>query len=157
MSTVNLRHCITIAVRYSAARRQFGPSDGEEIPVLEYQLQVCLEWGCDRTSRIGVVAAQVWSHFNNRIFFRLSTIDSVEQSRTIWNRSARQSFLSKGNRYHTYIILKYLRISRKLFSFCLIYPQLSCFVRKMSEKCPETVVINPHNYNLKHIREYSDK
>ena len=31
---------VTIAVRYSGARKQFGPNDSEEIPVLEYQLQV---------------------------------------------------------------------------------------------------------------------
>lgn len=31
---------ITIAVRYSAVRRQFGPSGSEEYPVIEYELQV---------------------------------------------------------------------------------------------------------------------
>ena len=40
MSTCNLKLSVPIAVRYSAVRRQFGPTDGEEIPVLEYQLQV---------------------------------------------------------------------------------------------------------------------
>ncbi|WAR02638.1 ACOX3-like protein [Mya arenaria] len=39
MCTCNLKLCMPIAIRYSAVRRQFGPSDGEEIPVLEYQLQ----------------------------------------------------------------------------------------------------------------------
>ncbi|KAK7087889.1 peroxisomal acyl-coenzyme A oxidase 3-like [Littorina saxatilis] len=38
MCATNLRNAITIAIRYSAVRRQFGPSD-EEIPVIEYQLQ----------------------------------------------------------------------------------------------------------------------
>lgn len=38
-------HCfmlqaLTIAVRYAAVRRQFGPSPGNEIPILEYQLHV---------------------------------------------------------------------------------------------------------------------
>ena len=74
--------------------------------------------------------------------FRLFTIETIEQSQTIRNRSARQSFLSKRNRYHPYNILKYLRISRKLFSFCLINPQLTCSVRKLSVKCSETVVMN---------------
>ena len=33
-------------------------------------------------------------------------------------------------------------ISRNIFSFCLINPQLSCFDRKVSVKCSETVVMN---------------
>ena len=48
------------------------------------------------------------------------------------------------NQYYPYNILKYLRVSRELFSFRLINPQLSCFVRKVSVKCPETVVIILH-------------
>jgi len=30
---------VTIAIRYSAQRQQFGPSDGAEIAVLDYQTQ----------------------------------------------------------------------------------------------------------------------
>ena len=40
--------------------------------------------------------------------------------------------------------MNYLPISRKLFSFCLINPQLSWFVRKVSVKCSERVVMNLH-------------
>jgi len=39
MCVTNLKMCMTIAIRYSAVRRQFGPEGGEEIPVIEYQLQ----------------------------------------------------------------------------------------------------------------------
>lgn len=35
-----LTKAITIALRYSGVRTQFGPDEKEELPVLEYQLQV---------------------------------------------------------------------------------------------------------------------
>uniref|UniRef100_T1L1B6 Acyl-coenzyme A oxidase n=1 Tax=Tetranychus urticae TaxID=32264 RepID=T1L1B6_TETUR len=38
-SISNIQSALSIAVRYSAVRRQFGPTNGEEIPVLEYQSQ----------------------------------------------------------------------------------------------------------------------
>ena len=62
----------------------------------------------------------------------------------IANKLKSLNFVSKRNPYHPYIVLNYLRISRKLFSFYLINLQPPCFVHKMSVKCPETVVINLH-------------
>jgi len=33
---------ITIATRYCAVRKQFGPTENNELPVIEYQTQVCI-------------------------------------------------------------------------------------------------------------------
>lgn len=40
LATSYLTKAITIAVRYAALRKQFGPDDAEEVPIIEYQLNV---------------------------------------------------------------------------------------------------------------------
>lgn len=37
---IYLSKAIVIAVRYSAVRKQFGPVDNEELPIIEYPLLV---------------------------------------------------------------------------------------------------------------------
>ncbi|CAG2166026.1 unnamed protein product [Oppiella nova] len=39
MAITNMQKALPIAIRYSAARRQFGPPGQDELPVIEYQMQ----------------------------------------------------------------------------------------------------------------------
>ncbi|XP_067945679.1 peroxisomal acyl-coenzyme A oxidase 3-like [Watersipora subatra] len=61
MAWCNLTAAITIAIRYSGARRQFGPDETQEIPVLEYQLQ---QWRLLPY----LAAAYTLSHFSRSLF-----------------------------------------------------------------------------------------
>uniref|UniRef100_A0A8C4NKZ7 Acyl-coenzyme A oxidase n=1 Tax=Dicentrarchus labrax TaxID=13489 RepID=A0A8C4NKZ7_DICLA len=61
MALVNLKLALTVAIRFSATRRQFGPKDEEEIPVLEYQLQ---QWRLIPY----LAAAYALEHFSKSIF-----------------------------------------------------------------------------------------
>ena len=48
------------------------------------------------------------------------------------------------DRYNPFTILNYLRISRRLFSFCHTNPMLPWIVRIMSVKCSEMIIMNLH-------------
>lgn len=61
MSVANLKLAISIAIRFSATRRQFGPTDDEEIPVLEYQMQ---QWRLLPY----LAAAYALDHFSRTLF-----------------------------------------------------------------------------------------
>ncbi|XP_037064766.1 peroxisomal acyl-coenzyme A oxidase 3 isoform X2 [Peromyscus leucopus] len=64
MSVVNLKLAVSIAIRFSAMRCQFGPTDEEEIPVLEYPLQ---QWRLLPY----LAAAYVLDHFYKTLFLDL--------------------------------------------------------------------------------------
>ncbi|XP_006875384.1 PREDICTED: peroxisomal acyl-coenzyme A oxidase 3 [Chrysochloris asiatica] len=85
MSTVNLKLAVCIAIRFSATRRQFGPTNMEEIPVLEYQMQ---QW------RLLPYLAAVFalSHFSKCLFINLLEFYQGMQSQ---GRSAQQAALGR--------------------------------------------------------------
>ncbi|KAI1305845.1 Peroxisomal acyl-coenzyme A oxidase 3 [Halotydeus destructor] len=56
----NLQTAITIAIRYSAMRRQFGPEDGPEWAVLEYQTQ---QWRLVPYIAAGFLVSHFYSSF----------------------------------------------------------------------------------------------
>ncbi|KAK2900310.1 peroxisomal acyl-coenzyme A oxidase 3 isoform X1 [Channa argus] len=62
IALVNLKLALIVAVRFSATRRQFGPRDTQEIPVLEYQLQ---QWRLIPY----LAAAYALEHFTKSIYF----------------------------------------------------------------------------------------
>ncbi|XP_063238465.1 peroxisomal acyl-coenzyme A oxidase 3-like isoform X2 [Bacillus rossius redtenbacheri] len=69
--TQYLTKAMTIAVRYSAVRRQFGPSDDEELPVIEYQLQ---QW------RVFPYLAAAYAFINFSNFFTSVMMDFSKNS-----------------------------------------------------------------------------
>lgn len=73
ISVVNLKLAVSIAIRFSATRRQFGPTDKEEIPVLEYPLQ---QWRLLPY----LAAAYALDHFSKTIFLDLIELQRGRQS-----------------------------------------------------------------------------
>lgn len=85
MCVVNLKLAVCIALRFSATRRQFGPADGEEVPVLEYQLQ---QWRLLPY----LAAAYALDHFSKSLFQDLMALQQGLQQD---DRSARQAELGR--------------------------------------------------------------
>ncbi|XP_070256211.1 peroxisomal acyl-coenzyme A oxidase 3 isoform X2 [Myotis yumanensis] len=85
MCVVNLKLAVCIALRFSATRRQFGPADGEEVPVLEYQLQ---QWRLLPY----LAAAYALDHFSKSLFWDLMVLQQGLQRD---DRSAGQAELGR--------------------------------------------------------------
>ncbi|XP_053422539.1 peroxisomal acyl-coenzyme A oxidase 3 isoform X2 [Nycticebus coucang] len=85
MSVVNLQLAVSIALRFSATRCQFGPTEGEEVPVLEYQLQ---QW------RLLPYLAATFAldHFSKSLFLDLV---QLQQGLVGGDRNARQAELAQ--------------------------------------------------------------
>ncbi|KAL1789364.1 Peroxisomal acyl-coenzyme A oxidase 3 [Sigmodon hispidus] len=85
MCVTNLKLAVSIAVRFSATRCQFGPTDEEEIPVLEYPLQ---QWRLIPY----LAAAYALDHFSKTLFLNLVELQNGSLKK---EHSARQAELGR--------------------------------------------------------------
>lgn len=85
MAVINLRLAVSIAIRFSATRRQFGPTDNEEIPVLEYPMQ---QWRLIPY----LAAAFALDHFAKTLFMNFVELQIGLMMR---DKSARQAELGR--------------------------------------------------------------
>ncbi|XP_063578739.1 peroxisomal acyl-coenzyme A oxidase 3 isoform X3 [Pongo abelii] len=85
LAILNLKLAVAIALRFSATRRQFGPTEEEEIPVLEYPMQ---QW------RLLPYLAAIYAldHFSKSLFLDLM---ELQQGLASGDRSARQAELGR--------------------------------------------------------------
>ncbi|ELR45271.1 Peroxisomal acyl-coenzyme A oxidase 3, partial [Bos mutus] len=84
-SVVNLKLAVSIALRFSATRRQFGPTDKEEVPVLQYPMQ---QWRLLPY----LAAAYALDHFFKSLFLDLG---ELQQGLLGKDRSVRQAELGR--------------------------------------------------------------
>ncbi|KAM7157652.1 peroxisomal acyl-coenzyme A oxidase 3 isoform 1-T6 [Molossus nigricans] len=88
VATTNLTLAMCIALRFSATRRQFGPADGEELPVLEYQLQ---QWRLLPY----LAATYALDHFAKSLF-----LDLVELQQSLLGRGQSARKVELGREIH---------------------------------------------------------
>ncbi|XP_039678908.1 peroxisomal acyl-coenzyme A oxidase 3-like [Perca fluviatilis] len=81
MALVNLKLALIVAIRFSSTRRQFGPKNTEEIPVLEYQLQ---QWRLIPY----LAAAYALEHFSKSIFMNFFEFQIGQMMREKSDRQA---------------------------------------------------------------------
>ncbi|XP_074480308.1 peroxisomal acyl-coenzyme A oxidase 3 [Sebastes fasciatus] len=85
IALTNLKLAMVIAIRFSATRRQFGPKETEEIPVLEYQLQ---QWRLIPY----LAAAYALEHFSKSIFMNFVEFQMGQMMR---DKSERQAEMGR--------------------------------------------------------------
>ncbi|KAM4808177.1 peroxisomal acyl-coenzyme A oxidase 3 [Rhinophrynus dorsalis] len=85
MAVVNLKLALCIAIRFSATRHQFGPTENEELPVLEYQLQ---QWRLIPY----LAATYALDHFSKTFFMNLI---ELQIGILMKDKSSRQAELGK--------------------------------------------------------------
>uniref|UniRef100_A0A3Q3ICG7 Acyl-coenzyme A oxidase n=1 Tax=Monopterus albus TaxID=43700 RepID=A0A3Q3ICG7_MONAL len=85
IALTNLKLALVVAIRFSATRKQFGPRDAEEIPVLEYQLQ---QWRLIPY----LAAVYAFEHFSKFIFMKFLEFQIGQMMR---DNSDRQAELSR--------------------------------------------------------------
>ncbi|XP_061001402.1 peroxisomal acyl-coenzyme A oxidase 3 isoform X1 [Dama dama] len=85
MSVANLKLAVSIALRFSATRRQFGPTGKEEVPVLEYPMQ---QWRLLPY----LAATYALDHFSKSLFLDLG---ELQQGLLGKDRSVRQAELGR--------------------------------------------------------------
>ncbi|XP_015259807.1 PREDICTED: peroxisomal acyl-coenzyme A oxidase 3 [Cyprinodon variegatus] len=81
MALTNLKLAVTVAIRFSATRKQFGPSEAVELPVLEYQLQ---QWRLIPY----LAAAYALEHFTKTIFMNFVEFQMGQLMRDSSDRQA---------------------------------------------------------------------
>ncbi|KAM9742059.1 peroxisomal acyl-coenzyme A oxidase 3 isoform 2-T2 [Dama dama] len=85
MSVANLKLAVSIALRFSATRHQFGPTGKEEVPVLEYPMQ---QWRLLPY----LAATYALDHFSKSLFLDLG---ELQQGLLGKDRSVRQAELGR--------------------------------------------------------------
>ncbi|XP_036128006.1 peroxisomal acyl-coenzyme A oxidase 3 isoform X4 [Molossus molossus] len=91
VAATNLKLAMCIALRFSATRRQFGPAEGEELPVLEYQLQ---QWRLLPY----LAATYALDHFAKSLF-----LDLVELQQSLLGRGQSARKVELGREIHALV------------------------------------------------------
>lgn len=126
-----LINCCTIAIRYSCVRKQFGPSPGVEIPVIEYQTQVFLQRTKFFSSNFRFSSIELASVTDRRLALRLSKL-----SQTVFDNLAEFYAVSMSRDESDQDLLAYM--GRELHALsCTCKAICTWNTQKASQECRE--------------------